>query len=286
MTNEFLLYVTHKAADTFKTEINGIDMVEFHLYKVLYLLYERLYQKGIDIELPYMWYYQGTMLYPPAFQDVAGVSFNYFSNSWVKGKEGKHLISVPNLSLPIPTNKEQIDNEISALIGQIKKQNSKDQIYEYLTQNVYEYAPYDFQRTFKSFEASIKIEDYSNSKHLFKKLIKEFPEDDFKEIFDLYLEWEAMTALAFEMEEYEYIKEINLPFWHAFCHILCIEHNNLTKNHINRLKELAAKNVPCEEDKIFNIKTNFYKTAQGFEISSQNIKDVNTLNKMIREDYL
>ena len=284
MTNDFLLYVTKKTVDTFKAEVTETEMSEFHLYKMLYIIHERLFEKGIDIELPYMWYRLGTIPYSPAFQEVAGVSLNYFSNQWTLEKTGKHLITSPNVKIPTPSNNEEINNEIDALISEIKRKDKK-QIIQHLSERTYNYAPYSFQRTFKIFEESLTIENYSDSKTVFKKLIKEFPEDEFEEIFDLYLEWETVVATSFEIEEYNVIQEINLPFWNAFCYPLSIKHNNLPNKYIASLLSLSKKGIPREEEKIFTTSSEFYKSISDVEITPQSIEDINKLNKLMRDDY-
>lgn len=58
--------------------------------------------------------------------------------------------------------------------------------------------------------------DYENALLLFDKLVSEFPDDKYQEMMDLFLEWETIIDLSFEMKKYSYIEDINKPFWRAF----------------------------------------------------------------------
>jgi len=220
MSNDLLLYATKKTIDNFNDKFK-IDMQDIHLYKSLYLLKREFDDEGINLRLPYYWYYMGPLMDIPSFKAETGVSFNEFAPYW---PAGDHTLVSPTIDIENPRDKETIDDKIFGLMERIDKGKDlvhpkiKDPVKEWLLDSVYDFAPYAFQKTFRKFELSFSIPDYADSEEMYNLLVRQFPEDDFENISDLYLEWENVIGQALEMGKKDFIIGINRSFWTAFCH--------------------------------------------------------------------
>lgn len=213
MNNKMLLYVTQRSVEVFQNEIG--EMPEFHLYKILFLIQQELLKSEINIHLPYYWYFKGPLLSVPGFYKQTGVSFDLFfpPSNWSKKTK---FVTNPNIEIEEPDQKDKINNAIDIVIGSICGMSTSSSS-TYLATEVYKYAPNSFQRNFKKFEKMVDHDgDYENALLLFDKLVSEFPDDKYQEMMDLFLEWETIIDLSFEMKKYSYIEDINKPFWRAF----------------------------------------------------------------------
>jgi len=240
MTNNILLYVTQSSIDKFNSKFGKME--EFHLYKVLFLVQQELFKYDIDFKLPYYWYFHGPLLNVQGFYYQTGVSFDKFSPNW-KQHPPKYVIN-PQICVGDFPNKKIVDDVINLIIDTIEN----EAIEEYLKREVYKYAPQSFRRSFKKFESFLDLGDYGKAKEFFFKLIAEFPRDESLKIYDLFLEWETVVDLAFEMEKYSFIEDINKPFWRAYCHnFSVVDYKNLNDDQLQRLKQTAEVNYPTEE---------------------------------------
>ena len=283
--NKVLLYTTTKVIESFKNNFPG-EMRKIHLYKMMYLLKLDLEKIGIATKMPYYWYKYGPLLDVNTFYHETKVPFYEFSPM------GSHFVNKPTnpAEMTLPKKEmESIDETIDLLINQINQKldfipkSLDDPLTEVLLATTYETAPYEFQPVFRKFKNSLKNEYYGHPMHLFKSLTKLFPEDDFENILDLYLEWETVVDIALDMNDLKFIEQLNTPFWEAFCYQMApIKNENLMQSTINSRIEDIVIEIPLKKETLYKLSSFFYKNLK--ENSPQSIEDVNKYYKILREN--
>lgn len=209
------------------------------LNKMLYLLYLRLNERGLNIELPFFWFKWGTLTDDFVYSELVGLPFSrYFTNDG--STRAMHIVPHANIE---DFKKSIIDEEIGFLIR--KYQDDRGYfVHDYLQlilNDVYATAPYEFQRTFnrglykyveqfktlkrKKIPSKLKLDSANvlQIRQYLSKLLNEFP-NDFTELFDLFLEWEDTMELALN---YNHTMSLELldNFWDMFARSLRIRKN-------------------------------------------------------------
>ncbi|MCX6685044.1 MAG: hypothetical protein NTV10_00080 [Methanoregula sp.] len=262
-STERLLYCANPKGEYFfkKTTLN----------KVLYLLYLRLKERNVDIQLPYFWYKFGTLADEKSYYDAIDLPFSrYFKQDGFT----RAMSYVPRSGVDELT-KSIIDEEIIKLL---KKYQDNDGyfVHDYLQlilDDVYATAPYEFQRTFnrglykyvnqfktikrKKIPSKLRLgtDDVQQISQYLSKLLSEFP-DDFTELFDLFLEWEDTMELALKYNHTTSLKLLD-DFWDIFARSLRIKKNeNIPKYVIDEWIERYEKQDLKNFEKGLNINRN------------------------------
>jgi hypothetical protein len=241
------------------------------LNKMLYLLYLRLKERGIDIELPYFWFKYGTLADENQYLDVVGLPFSrYFTNDG--STRAMHRVPYSNIE---ELNKSIIDEEIGFLVRKYQDDTGYF-VHDYLQlilNDVYATAPYEFQRTFnrgllkyvrqfrtlkrKKIPSKLKLgtDEVLQIKQYLPKLLNEFP-DDFTGLFDLFLEWENTMQLALTYNHTMSLKLLD-DFWDIFARSLRIRKNeNIPQYVIDQWNDRFVREDLIKFEKGLNINRN------------------------------
>ncbi len=262
--NDLLRYSIYKLLDTFDPKREEyISQIRF--YKLLFLLHTDLKKDGVDIQLPYFWYLHG---------DVVMTSFLPAEVFRLKDKRGWKAIvpaSFPS-NLKIDSSKLRT---INYHIGKLKEQFQYAKTKE-IIKTVYKRAPYDFQREYKKFIILIDIQfkfkgitskfwgspDERLYDNQFDSLRATFPENDFPELYTLFLQWELFTKYQLKqidrLPKEPTIVSIN-KFWKIFSEGLkfrCYE--NLPQWLIEHWRNEYPAKVDAYNNYLKNYKMFFY----------------------------
>ncbi|MFA5294368.1 MAG: hypothetical protein WC382_02505 [Methanoregulaceae archaeon] len=219
-----------------------------HLNKMIYLLFLRLKEREIDIHLPYYWYRYGSLVDERSFEIMVG---NPLSHYYTHDGSTRAMSRVPQIDIDVSI-RAAIDEEIHALVR--KYQNGKGLFFKgYLQQildDAYATAPYEFQRTFnrgllkyaerfrtpvrKKIPVSLHLQEneIASIREYLVILMNDF-NDDFSEIFDLFLEWEDTMQLSLKYDHKIALKILN-EYWEFFVNLLRInKHENIPRSEVD-----------------------------------------------------
>ena len=216
-----------------------------HFNKMIFLIYESLKEREIDMCLPYCWYRHGTLIHEPSFYSQIGLPPGFFITS---DKSTRRMTRVPNNNLPHET-KSTIDEIVDRIVFTYQDRRNR-WIHggtDKLLDDDYSFAPYEFQRIFKRrFEKYLTTEfrtpvrrqiprhsafslqdvDYINS--YLDELMCAFPSDmDF--LNDTYQDWEDTARISLEWDQDSFLKIVE-DFWAIFSKHLRILHNENIPN--------------------------------------------------------
>lgn len=241
-------------------------MNKAHFFKLMNLLDTRLKKQGIDIGLPGYWYQYGFYI-EPRFLDA--VLPRKFSDQYMRGdcmypsQNSKYNYTIP------PKIKQSIDSIISNLLEQFRYKSgygqlAKDESYEKNT-------PHKFNTIFQKY---IEIAGRSEAECASKKeilesilnnLLSEFPEKDYPELYDIYLEWDDTTRLILDCVpagkmQNETVKALMNLFWETYSKGVRIQHNQNIPidNLVDKWREEYKKSLTGVYKTIRDIRKNVF----------------------------
>jgi len=253
-------------------------------YKLLFLLSLRLKQKGLDLRLPFSWYRFGTMVERTEFLQATGVPLLFYAP---QNESARVIRTVRPLDLE-PHIKSEIDTEIHALLSEFpEKDYLENRNVEKYLDLVYVHAPLQFQKTFnrgllkyldeiKKSSHEISISQRVQTQDYFDQLIRNFPEEEFPELYDTYLAWDDTIRLALERNPVV-VEWMATEFWHIFCRLLRTKYNeNLSPESIDDLKtRFNEEELPDYQQRL---------NANRYEILEMHVKTVQDdpeINKVV-----
>ena len=263
--------------------------------KMIYLLYLRLKNRGINIELPYFWYRYGSLVDERSFEFMVG---NPLSRYYTHDGSTRAMTRVPHIDID-NSIRSIIDEEIHALVRKYQNENGRfiPSFLQIVLDDAYATAPYEFQRTFnrglykfveqfktpkrKQIPVSLKLDDpdISSIQEYLSILTEEFPED-FSEIFDLFLKWEDTMQLALK---YNHTLALVLlkNYWEFFVNLLRIkQHENIPQSEVDEwIKKFHEQDIKVFEKEL-NINRNELLILD-LDNSPMNIDINNSVNEIM-----
>lgn len=229
-----------------KASSYGDYFYSYHFYKLLFNVFLNLKEKGVDIQLPYSWYFYGDLIESETFEYMTGATLGYFAPS--NGKL-QHIIEVPNYGLDVNTI-QKIDLAINEEFSEIIENNHYKKDYgQILLKKVYQNAPLEFQRVFNRGIIPFILEfkpkkgqmilfpllfDDANLRILndyLDKLIINFPDSKLPEIYEVFLEWDDTVRLA-ELNDHSQIVDLVLEFCRLYGGLLRVKENQNILPHV------------------------------------------------------
>lgn len=192
----------------------------------MFLLYQQLKKKNLDIKLPYSWYHYGPFMDGIEFERQVGVPILYYAP-----EDGPTRAITHNSSEGITLREARlIERESRSLVNKYKEnERYKSDYLNILLDDVYAFAPFEFQkvfnrgfifilRQFKSYDASkIDVELYLD------KLVKNFPYTEMHELCDTFQEWDDTIRLSLEYENASHVATLATNFWLIYSELLRIK---------------------------------------------------------------
>lgn len=208
--NPCLSYTIYKFLEEFDLRF----MSKTRFYKFLFLIYKRLEKRGIDIQLPYFWYYHGNVV----SESTLPVAIEYTSDV---SRQIPNRIPKPEVDIE-EEKKKMIDETIGIMKEREERINT-----EQLIDRVYEHAPLKFQTLFRDFKKNLDNYDANLAYNNLSDLFNEFPKSEFPELHPLFLR--TTSLLRNGLRRKVFFDELVLltgEFWEVFCKKLAILHNN------------------------------------------------------------
>lgn len=236
-------------------------------YKLMYLLNEELRNTPADIQLTYYWYQYGPVVYKN----------DYYFN-----------ISFMNNFLEIKDDiKDLIDDKINLIHDRFRFVKTED-----INTIVYKNAPFEFKRVYRelimlinSWENGTTYEnfdpEYFDPISCLDKLILNYPEEDFADLFPLFLEWENIIRYIFinYPNEKEEIKELVNSFSDIFSKKLrTIAYENIESNQIQQWLVQYKKSCLLFEEFMSNKNYKFYQ--EYYTVSGKHHQAIKALHEL------
>ena len=234
-------------------------------------------EKGIDIKLPHYWYRYGDQVHQHGMPNA--LTWNHES-PWKTTVQWNDVKPMSYDSEEYRFINKLVDELINKYLGKTKE----------LIQDVYTYAPFDFQRDMLNLRSTISgwknalNWDSETYKHISREVILSspfnFPEFDFPELKEQYKIYKELISIILEKENWDVLlfKDIANTFWFLFCYYL-------------RLKRVARQNIPNETVKYWEAKLDFetekYRGIMGDLIIDANKKYPKIKrNKLLEREYI
>lgn len=240
-----------------------------HFNKMIFLIYESLKEREIDLRLPYCWYRHGTLIYEQSFYSQIGLPTGFFITS---DKSTRRMTRIPNNNLSHDT-KSAIDEIVDQIVFTYQDRRNRwiQGGTDKLLDDDYSFAPYEFQRIFKRrFEKYLTAEfrtpvrrqiprhsafspedvDYINS--YLDELMCAFPTGmDF--LIDTYEDWDDTARISLAWDQDSFLKMVE-DFWAIFSkHLRILYYENIPNDIITYWKtKLTSEEFPAYKRHLSN----------------------------------
>ncbi len=228
-SNELLNYTSYIAIKKFQKKTDRLPSGLF-FNKIMSLAHKQLKEKGIDIGLPHYWYRYGDQVHKREMPKA--ITWNH---------ESPIKTTVEWSSVKPDFYNDSTYRLINKTVAEVVERYAGNR--KAIIQEVYSYAPYDFQREILALRSIINgwrnalNWDTNSYKTISKKVIidalSKFPEDDFSEIKEEFqLTRELVKSILKDDDwSFELFQYICKEFWFYFCYHL-------------RLRKNARENIP------------------------------------------
>jgi hypothetical protein len=287
-TPNFLLeYTIDSLLKTFNPQRKPV-MPQSNFFKLMNLLDTRLRNQGVDIELPGYWYRYGFYI-DIDFLDI--VLPRKFSEIYMI--DDTHVVPPmhPRREYEIEEQiRRKIDSTIHWLWEQYKYKSNYGAKAKKESYSVS--APYEFNTTFQEY---IKIANRREAgfvsrkeglEPILDKLLSEFPEKEFSELYDTYLGWDDSTRLTLdcvpEDKQDALLKKLMNLFWETYSKGVRIRHNqNIPKPDIISLwKDDYVKSISDTQKQIEDIRKKVL--SEHYKASG---KDEGLIKQLMKKAY-
>lgn len=251
-TPNFLLeYAVDSLLKTFNPQRKPI-MPQSTFFKLMNLLDTRLRKQGVDIELPGYWYRYGFYIDINFLDIVLQKEFRKF-----------YMIDDSHVVPPMHPRKkyeiaEQIRRKIDSTIRWLWEQYGYKSNYgaKAKKESYAISAPYGFNTTFQEYIKIVNrretgfVSRKDELEPILDKLLSEFPEKEFPELYSSYLEWDDTTRLILdsvpESKQDALLKKLMDLFWETYSRGVRIRHNqNIpVPELVSRWKDDYNKSIP------------------------------------------
>lgn len=263
-------------------------MKKSSFFKLMNLIDIRLKKSGIDIKLPGYWYKYGFYI-EPEFLDLT--LKKEFQKTYILDNQfvlPPSKISVYKIPYEI---RVLIDQEIEGVVRKyryVKKYGELAKEDSYLLNS-----PYKFNTIFQDYLKIITRKERpiipiaDKLELLLDSLLSAFPEVDFSDIYDIYLNWDDTSRLIIahveERHQMEPINEITNVFWDLYSNGVRIKHHqNLPDEKIvNHWIQIHKENLGSINQKILKIRKKIL--LENYSSSEKNTEFVKELMKKAYE---
>lgn len=251
-TPNFLLeYAIDSLLKTFNPQRKPV-MPQSTFFKLMNLLDTRLRNQGVDIELPGYWYQYGFY-----------IDINFLDIVLPRKFSEYYMIDNAHVVPPMHPRREYdsaelIRRKIESTVHWLWEQYGYKSNYGTKAKKE-SYAinsPYEFNTIFQEYIKIVNRKEvgFNTRKEelepLLDKLLSEFPEKEFSELYNTYLEWDDTTRLILDCvpqsKQDVLLKKLMDLFWETYSKGVRIRHNqNIPKpDIISRWKEDYVKSIP------------------------------------------
>lgn len=269
--NDRLGYTSYSIINQYQKKVDK-PIGGFYFNKIIFLVYNKLLKdSGININLPHYWYRYGDQVYRSKMPHK--LHWNHESQYLTKVEwNGTKLLrdDSDEFKLIDKTVKEMLDRYMNDYRGIIS--------------DVYEYAPYDFQREMLNMRVvasgwrnAINWDAQSfrvTSKEAISRIKFHFPEKDFQDLRKQYDIFQSAFSIILERPDWNIrlVEDLITNFWFLFCYHL-------------RLKSKARENIPRETVKYWEAKIDFFDEQYRGNIADF-IIEASKKNPKIRKNAL
>jgi hypothetical protein len=282
-----LEYAIDSLLKTFNPQRKPV-MPQSVFFKLMYLLDSRLKKQGVDIELPGYWYRFGFY-----------IDINFLDIVLPRKFSELYMIDDTHVVPPMhPRRKydiaEQIRHKIDSTVHWLWEQYGYKSNYgaKAKKESYAIGAPYEFNTTFQEYIKIInrREEGFFSRKDelepLLDKLLCEFPEKEFSELYTAYLEWDDTTRLILdcvpENKQDVLLRKLMDLFWETYSKGARIRHNQNIPipDLINRWKDDYVKSVPSALKEIEDVRK--YVLSEHYKESG---KDEGLVKQIMKKAY-
>ncbi len=165
VNNLYLAYTIFRILKEFDSRF----MSKTRFYKILFLVYQRLRKRGINIQLPYFWYRWGNVICEPSLP----ITIEYVHHG---DRQIPQIMQKPENGLE-EDKKKKIDE-----IVKLAKQDLERKTVDELIDEVYKFAPTKFQKEFREFKKYLDQGNIVNASLKISDLFGSFPKDEFEKL--------------------------------------------------------------------------------------------------------
>jgi hypothetical protein len=262
-----------------------------HFSKLMNLLDTRLRKQGIDMELPGYWYKYGFYIEPRFLDSALPRKFTEYytlDDTVVPPMHPKRDYGL----------KADIKKTIDSIVRYLWKQYGYKSDYgKKVKSDSYQInSPYDFNTIFQDYIDVVnrKERGFGSRKDqlesLLDDLLNNFPEDDFPELFDLYLEWDDTVRLILDCisseKQYSLIVDLRDKFWDVFSEgVRIIHHQNIPdeKSIIDEWERKYEQSIPAFYHELEDLREEIL--SDNYEFSDKNEDTVKKLLKCAYENH-
>ena len=279
--NLLLEYSIDSLLKTFNPDRKPI-LYKYHFFKLMNLLDTRLKTQGVNIKLPGYWYKYGFY-----------VDFN-FLDAVLPRKFSENYVLYGKIVPALHTRRDygieaDIKHKINLTIRRLWDQYGfKPNYGAKAKKDSYEInAPYKFNSIFQGYIETVKrkevglISRKEQLEPLLDNLLNTFSEDDFPELFDVYLEWDDTTRLIVDCipnkDQYSLINYLMESFWGAYSNGVRIRHHqNIPDNKILvKWEKTYEESIPVLYKQIEDIREDiFSKHYKPLGNNSDTVKEL------------
>lgn len=247
VSNPYLEYTIYKLLQEFDLKY----MSKTRFYKILYLIYKNLKNKGLDIKLPYFWYEHGPVV--DLYALPTAVEFYH------DGVKNIPLI-VPKPQTEIEYDaKKMIDETISLIKSKYEKKDT-----EFLIDEVYEYAPLRVQSYFRKLLKQGLQGNKETINMLLTDISREFPKKEYGDLYPILLRIIPLVRHGIkngvELDELEDLVKI---FWKTFCQKLSLNHNENLPNGLFRMPEMYEESLTFLKQKLKDVERSILSSLES-----------------------
>lgn len=210
------------------------------LNKILYFAAEELDDENVTADIPYFWYMYGT--------EVKTANTGVHTISTGDGQRIRCDTGIEDIQASHAT----IRKARKAVSRSLDKYYSKD--LEGITDEMYDEAPYDVQRTYRELDTQIGVAADSGQATLFGdnnrkqirrnllQFVQDFPTDDFPAYEDDLMIWYRVMRAELNDEDFDAdeVDRLATKFWRLFClELACCENNGVSSEEIEVERNIA-----------------------------------------------
>lgn len=210
------------------------------LNKILYFAAEELDDENVTADIPYFWYMYGTEV------KTANTGVHTISTG-----DGQRIRCDTGIE-EIQASHATIRKARKAVSRSLDKYYSKD--LEGITDEMYDEAPYDVQRTYRELDTQIGVAADSGQATLFGdnnrkqirrnllQFVQDFPTDDFPAYEDDLMIWYRVMRAELNDKDFDAdeVDRLATKFWRLFClELACCENNGVSSEEIEAERNIA-----------------------------------------------
>jgi hypothetical protein len=244
-------------------------------HKMIFLLYQRLKKKKIDIKLPYSWYRYGPFVNAIEFERQVGVPLSDYIP-----EDGPVCLVTEITHDGVPLEDVgTMEQEAQVLVRKCKPRDQYIKGYlDPLLDDAYTYAPFKFQKLFnRGFLVALgQFKSYCISKeeieYYLDNLVKTYPYKEMEELSDTFLEWDDTARLSINYSSPSKTYNLAENFWFIYSDLLQINRyenisEDITQQWLFEFPEkLNEYNRQLRRDRKVLLRTYREKCSQDTEI--------------------